>query len=90
MSKIPLEYLDLDNDFGFNAVDDSDVTEPLINEFKSSANTATKEKLAQVEKLILPLLVNLMKNPDKDYIHWPNRIPMIQKQIDKILDITRN
>jgi len=90
MSKIPLEYLDLDNDFGFNAVDDSDVSEPLLNEVKSNANTITKEKLAQVEKLILPLLVNLMKNPDKDYIHWPNRIPMIQKQIDKILDITRN
>jgi hypothetical protein len=88
-TKIPLEYLDLDNDFGFNAVHDSEVSEPLLNEVKSNADTEIKTKLAQVEKLILPLLVNLMKNPDKDYIHWPNRVPLIQKQIDKILAITR-
>lgn len=48
-----------------------------------------KAKLKEVEGLILPLLYNLMKNPDKAYINWPNRVPVIQKQIEKITAITR-
>lgn len=48
-----------------------------------------KLKLSEVEKMIVPLLVNLMKNPDKEYIYWPNRREKIQDQIDKILAITR-
>ena len=89
-SKIPIEYLDLSNDFGFTAVHENDVVDPLITEVKTTADADTKQKLSTVEKLILPLLVNLMKNPDKDYIHWPKRVPLREKQIDKILAITRS
>ena len=46
--------------------------------------------MLKVEKLILPLLYNLMKNPDKDYIYWPKRDEIITKQIEKIKDITRD
>jgi len=46
-------------------------------------------KLDEVENLIMPLLYNLLKNPDKEYILWPNRTEVIQKQIDKILKVTR-
>ena len=49
-----------------------------------------RAKLIEVEGLILPLLYNLMKNPDKTYIKWENRVPVIQAQIDKITAITRN
>ena len=49
-----------------------------------------KAKLKEVEGLILPLLYNLMKNPDKAYIKWENRVPVIQKQIDRITAITRS
>lgn len=90
MSKIPLEYLDLSNDFGFTAVDEADVVEPIVTEVKSSSTTEAKQKMQALEKLILPLLVNLMKNPEKEYIHWPNRVPLIEKQIEKILAITRD
>lgn len=48
-----------------------------------------KAKLKEVEGLILPLLYNLMKNPDKAYIKWENREPIIKKQIEKITAITR-
>jgi hypothetical protein len=89
ISKIPLEYLDSDNDFGFSAVHETDLTEPIISEVKTTADDATKQKLLALEKMVMPLLVNLMKNPEKDYIHWPNRVPMIEKQIEKILAITR-
>ena len=49
-----------------------------------------KAKLKEVETLILPLLLNLKKNPDKAYIHWPNRVGIIDKQIEKITSVTRS
>ena len=48
------------------------------------------EDMDKVEKLILPLLYNLMKNPEKDYIYWPNREEIINKQIARIQDITQD
>jgi archaellum component FlaC len=56
---------------------------------KSSTEQEVRSKLTQVEKLIMPLLVNLLKTSDKDYIHWPNRKDKIQSQIDRLLEITR-
>jgi|TARA_B110000285_G_scaffold219911_1_gene271081 hypothetical protein len=50
----------------------------------------TEDKLMHVEKLIMPLLQNLLKNGEKDYIFWPNREPIIKGQMEKILEITRN
>ena len=49
-----------------------------------------KEDLLKVEKIIMPLLHNLMKNPDDVYIKWPNRKVVIEKQIKKIVAITRS
>lgn len=49
----------------------------------------TSGKLMELEKMMVPLLVNLMKNPDKEYIYWPNRKDKIQDQINRILQITR-
>jgi hypothetical protein len=46
-------------------------------------------KLVELEQIIMPLLVNLMKNPEKEYIYWPNRTDKIQEQIDRILSLTR-
>jgi hypothetical protein len=60
------------------------------DEYKLLIQKDVKEKLAAVEKLIIPLLVNLMKNPEKDTIKWPNRAPLIEKQIERILAITRS
>jgi hypothetical protein len=48
-----------------------------------------KSNLDQLEQLVVPLLVNLMKNPEKEYIYWPNRKEKIQEQIDKVLKLTR-
>ena len=48
-----------------------------------------KENLKTLEQLIMPLLGNLMKNPEKEYIYWPNRTAKIQEQIDKVLSLTR-
>ena len=60
------------------------------DEYKALIEKDVKDRLVAVEKLILPLLVNLMKNPEKDTIKWPGRAPIIEKQIEKILTITRS
>lgn len=60
------------------------------DEYKALIEKDVKAKLTAVEKLILPLLVNLMKNPEKDTIKWPGRAPIIEKQIEKIIAITRS
>lgn len=49
----------------------------------------TSKKLVELEKMIVPLLVNLMRNPEKEYIYWPNRKDKIQEQIDRVLALTR-
>ena len=60
------------------------------DEYKALLEKDIRAKLKSVEALILPLLVNLMKHPEKDTIKWPNRAPVIEGQIDKILAITRS
>jgi hypothetical protein len=68
----------------------------LYNDGKLGLDTERDEMEAEVkvnlktlEQLIMPLLVNLMKNPEKEYIYWPNRTAKIQEQIDKVLTLTR-
>jgi len=61
----------------------------MINEHRELVQQDVAAKLKQVEDLILPLLYNLQKNPEKDYIHWPNRTAIIDKQIEKIKAVTR-
>ena len=60
-----------------------------IEERKVQLESEYKTKMEDVENLILPLLYNLLKNPTKEYILWPNRTEVIQRQIDKIVKVTR-
>jgi hypothetical protein len=46
-------------------------------------------RLKDVERLVMPLLVNLTKNPEKEYILWPKRKEQIDVQIEKLLKLTR-
>lgn len=65
-----------------------------LYEEKSSGLDISKEvledKLLKLERLIMPLLQNLLKNKDKEYIFWPNREPIIKAQMEKVLEITRD
>ncbi len=90
MLNIPKEYLDLNNDFGFTASTEEELIDPIVSDVKASTDGELKSKLLEVEKLVMPLLVNLMRDPDKDYLKWPNRHTQIEEQIKKILAITRS
>lgn len=63
--------------------------ESLNNAMIAALEEKYKAKLKEVEGMILPLLLNLKKNPEKAYINWPNRVAIIDKQIAKITAITR-
>ena len=60
-----------------------------VDAYRTLVEKDVHEKLKKLEGLIVPLLVNLMKNPEKDTIKWPNRKPIIEAQLEKILSITR-
>jgi hypothetical protein len=85
ITKIMAEYGD--DDFGFTAVDEAEY-DAVIAE-KDETVEEYKARLAQVEKIIMPFLTNLLKSQAQPYIHWPNRGPIIEKQIQKILTLTR-
>lgn len=60
-----------------------------VEERKGEIAAKYAEEMKEIEKLILPLLYNLLKNPEKEYIKWSNRTEAINKQIAKITAITR-
>jgi len=60
-----------------------------VEERKSQLTAAYKAKMSTIEQMVMPLLYNLKKNPEKEYIYWPNRENKIQDQITKILALTR-
>jgi hypothetical protein len=85
INKIISEYGD--SDFGFSAVDEAEY-EAVIAE-KDETVEEYKSRLAQVEKIIMPFLTNLYKSRSQPYIHWPNRGPILESQMQKILTLTR-
>jgi hypothetical protein len=85
INKLLAEYGD--EDFGFSAVDESEY-ESVIAE-KDETVEEYKARLEQVEKIIMPFLTNLYKTKDQAYIHWPNRGPTLEQQMQKILKLTR-
>jgi len=69
---------------------DSLSTSSDVDEYKALLDEQYKQKLNQVELMIIPLLNNLKKNPNKEYIFWPNRSDVLDNQIEKILSLTRD
>lgn len=88
ISKILSDYANAEDDFGFSAVSEEEYNS-VINESEQTVE-AYKKKLAEVEKLIVPFFMKLLKTSDKEYIYWPNRKPAIEEQIKKILTLTRS
>jgi hypothetical protein len=73
-----------DEEFEFEGVE---VTDP--DELDTRVQKAYKKQMQALEKLIVPFMKNLMKNPEVETIKWPNRVEPIKKQIEKITAITK-
>ena len=73
-------------DFGFTAVDEDELETVQVTQKKAEN---TDERLNGLYNAIVPLLTNLKKNPEKDYILWPNRtakIDAFEEHIRKIIE----
>lgn len=62
------------------------------SEVAEQYNELMQAKMHEIEQSVLPLLVNLKKNKEKDYLYWPGaqRETQCNLQIEKLLNITRN
>jgi hypothetical protein len=70
-------------DFGFTAVDESELEAvqalgATAKDVEEKAST-TQDKLDKLYNAIIPLLNNLKKNPEKEYILWPNRLEKVEE-----------
>jgi chromosome segregation ATPase len=93
--KLAKQYATVEDDFGFSAVSEEEynsVINKATSELSKVASTADdyKDRLTQLENMIVPFLTKLHSTGDKEYIYWPNRKPVIEKQIEKILKLTRD
>lgn len=76
-----------DDDFGFSTVDEVEY-EAVIAE-KDETVEEYKQRLQQVEKIIMPFLTKLLQTADQPIIKWPNRKAVLESQIQKLLNLTR-
>ena len=85
INKIIAEYSD--DDFGLSTLSEDEYNSVIAE--KEETVEEYKSRLKEVEKIIMPFLTNLLKTADQPIIKWPNRGPIIQKQIEKIITLTR-
>ncbi len=99
MSKFTIDLEDSYDDFGFSAVSEDDLKslerelQQKVQEKEQELSLTSKEykdKLESLYKLIMPLLLNLAKDDDKEYIFWPERSKKMKAFIDKVNKIVEN
>lgn len=70
-------------DFGFTAVDETELEAVQQATTQATTVASSNEQLqAKIDSLynsIMPLLTNLKKNPEKEYILWPNRLAKVEE-----------
>jgi ABC-type sugar transport system substrate-binding protein len=81
-------YLDVDTDFDFGFDFSDDLTD-AVNEKEQQAAIA-QTKAETMYKMIMPLLNNLKKNPDKPNIVWPDREKKIDEFIKKLDNVLKS
>ena len=78
-------------DFGFTIVDEQELEAVQQATAKvetvSTSVSETQERLERLYNAITPLLNNLKKNPEKDYILWQNRLEKVEQFEDHIQNI---
>lgn len=79
-------------DFGFTAVDEQELE--AVQSVTAQVDAASSEleklqsKVKQLRAAVEPLLKNLEANPEKAYIHWPDRtakVKAFRAHLDKIV-----
>ena len=79
-----------DFDFGFSTVTAEEISNPRQGselEQLQQELAEQKDKTKAVVDAIMPLLNNLSKNPENEYILWPNRLEKIEQFKKKLLSL---
>jgi hypothetical protein len=99
MSKIVINLDDVNEDFGFSAVSEDELKslerqlQQQVEQKEQELSLTSKEykdKLEALYKLIMPLLMNLQKDNDKEYIYWPDRSKKMAAFIAKVNKIVND
>ena len=84
---------EIDFDFGFTAVDEEEletVQQATAQVEATSGEVQTlRDKLLALRRSIEPLLKNLEANPEKAYIHWPDRTSKVKAFRSKLDSIQK-
>ena len=81
-------------DFGFTAVDENELE--AVQKVTAKAETLgasamnTQEKIDKLYNAMIPLLNNLKKNPEKEYILWPDRLSKVEAFEDHLQKIYKS
>ncbi len=82
---------DLDFDFGFTAMDaeelDAVQDSVLAAQKAQEVSSDVQNKIDALYNMIMPLLNNLQKNPEKEYIYWPNRMDKVEAFRDQLTKV---
>jgi len=70
--------IDDEFDFGFTAVNEDELDSVIESAGKDDTIQSLQAKLDRLYSSIVPLITNLKKNTEKDYIYWPNRLQKIE------------
>ena len=76
------------NDFGFTAMDADELAS--VDTKIVETTTTAKAVIEKLDNFIRPLLENLAKDSDKDYIYWPNRLDILTKKLKELDTIQEN
>ena len=66
-------------DFGFTAVTEEELESTQTAKAAEATAAGTSERLDKLYNAVIPLLTNLKKNPEKEYILWPNRLSKVEE-----------
>lgn len=78
-------------DFGFTAVDEDELSS--VQEVKQEAQKASassemvQDRLDRLYNAITPLINNLKKEPEKEYLLWPDRLEKVEAFEDHLQKI---
>lgn len=58
--------------------------EQVLQQRKYYMDALADKKVKAMADILMPLLQSLYRTQNQAYIHWPNRGPVIQQQIDRV------
>jgi hypothetical protein len=93
-----MENINLDIDFGFSAVTEDELKQYEKQQLKTltqqvnnttAAASTYKDRLETMYRMVLPLIINLSKDPEKEYILWPGRdkkLAEFKQKLDQLMN----